>query len=837
MQPSPHARRLSHDTSSERSTTKAATGKGGYGAWLEEKMSSLGYMKGEAVLSSKKAAPPPPPPTDPFPPPQQKTLKPSLSLSTSPLSPTFNASQSLSSPHSRYFPGAPAPLYPFRKKVAGLPSRSLSATSAQQVPFPALFVPPSRALPASKGGRHPHPYYHSRTAPLPAHGGSARAPPQVGLPPLHPSAQAAAPPLLPDNRDAPRPSLDDDDASTDADADADADPMEVDSACETSTPPPEASTSLAEESADTRPPSRERLSQGAGSRGEKLTLTWCTVSGRFLSPQQAAGAPGKNLVDIDFEPDQWSPVVFDDEELVPYNSSARGGDSQTLRNRWLNWQLYSRFGAACPCGFHWVVGSSSGRVTDLDASGEAGLPGARGWKRPSIIRQHVVACPKIEKVDPLKKICCLMCEFKRSLLVHLPPSLLDNIFSRPDVVTLDNVCICKRLLPHTLAALCTVVDLNLPSHLALFVATLVRRPSLFASVEDLLLNNYEDDEWESGGYGQIEDALGGGERILPSWLPKVGIGLAQELLTRLPNLRGLAIGTPVLAPILECEEPISPVRSLLLSLPPSGEDDEPTAWPWTALANAAATFPSLTSLTLSGNEYSLPLTLVNVSPKAELPARACNFSTFNLVRCQHVGPDMRHLVAWFSHSLTRLEIRANHVYDRLMDDLALLPPSLVVINLELGFDCPDYCRTHGYPKLAANDAVLPLDLPSLHHLHLCGDILSAPSFAFLRSCPQLRCIRIGRHAQFTLEDLLSLSPAHNDRDEGVTLTVDLCACTDPSSWSTRRRPFWPKGFGYSDAKRLVEVAESVGFRLYGTVRCAVRQCTPEDGHDCPKWYR
>ncbi|BGP17512.1 hypothetical protein JCM10213_008246 [Rhodosporidiobolus nylandii] len=443
---------------------------------------------------------------------------------------------------------------------------------------------------------------------------------------------------------------------------------------------------------------------------------------------------------------------------------------------------------------------------------------------------------------------------RQTLFVHLPQSVLSQIFSYAGVLTNKNLALCKVLLPHTLGALFFEVRLLTLWQLAQFGASCAGQLLALDAVRTLHLGTASDWREIPGGGGQLERMVGkrrAGENVPydPDAL-LIGVGFVQDLLALLPKLRALRlIGEALVVEVLEqpylATGALSRVKSLGLCLL-AGEDydaDEAAG----ICRSLALHLPSLEQLCLDGNQGELPCDLLNLSPHVYLPPRSLDVQSLFFRQILAIHEECRTLFSSLTASLDVLDIETIHLYPNFMSDLALLPSSLTDLSLDCGIACPDYLsHRQEFPKLGE----IPLFLPNLEHLHLTGDVVSSATFDLLRQLPSLRCLLLAEHTQFSLSQILhavtllssrNISPVSHK--PAPILRVRICACP-PSSpkfassrQSSKHYPNWPREFGYSDAKRLIEAAGEAGVELSGTVLCAARSCKKDDGHVCPRWYK
>ncbi|GAA5839640.1 hypothetical protein JCM9279_006005 [Rhodotorula babjevae] len=278
----------------------------------------------------------------------------------------------------------------------------------------------------------------------------------------------------------------------------------------------------------------------------------------------------------------------------------------------------------------------------------------------------------------------------RCILPTLPPDLLLRIFRDHEAITLDNAIISRALLPHTLSALASGVDLLDIDTFTSFCLALRRRPYLVDAVERLQLvftsgffpdsDDDYDDESEysdldrikssggilksSGGDHWVVDPeresagqLGGSRRDLEARTDPVddelcfGPYLVQDLcrlLHRVTDLRVCGVQAYrdlFVAPFLE-ERPFPRLRTLALFARSRGVDDEVFAPQDAALFANLRLIPTLrTVLVESGEAVALADNALAVGGPAYLAPRSLALSELHLVDFGRIGPAARALLS------------------------------------------------------------------------------------------------------------------------------------------------------------------------------------------------
>ncbi|GAA5849329.1 hypothetical protein JCM8547_006516 [Rhodosporidiobolus lusitaniae] len=436
----------------------------------------------------------------------------------------------------------------------------------------------------------------------------------------------------------------------------------------------------------------------------------------------------------------------------------------------------------------------------------------------------------------------------------LPSAILRRIFAYEDVLSHGNFVIPKSLLPHTLAALCQDVVLQLPPHIAQFCTALVRQPHLAAEVQALSLLascscTNEERVWEEGirgeylakvkGMAEVEEENTEEEEV------HVTLAVLQDLLLPL-DLKYLGIaGTFLFVGLFTAEYlasgPLPFLRTLYLNLHFGGLWDDPESF--LLLANLRTSFPCLSRLSFHGSAPILFLNKLNVGP-GHISPRSWPLRQLNFDHCIALGPEVHTLLAACTSTLRRVTLQGLHAARDLLDGLIHLPPSVQELIVAIDKPCStieerdDLLSWPYNPKLEVS-----LFLPKLTFLELKGDCVSPSTFSSLATShlPSMRVLLLGVHADLHLPGLVSL--VRTPRDTGVPwglgLYIDTCGCKSPLPAPVSRRhkdycPQWPPHFGMKEAKVLMQVCREENVFMSGSVRCAMWNC--RDSHACTKEY-
>ncbi|BGP17527.1 hypothetical protein JCM10213_008260 [Rhodosporidiobolus nylandii] len=447
---------------------------------------------------------------------------------------------------------------------------------------------------------------------------------------------------------------------------------------------------------------------------------------------------------------------------------------------------------------------------------------------------------------------------EESILLHLPPAILNCIFT-PTNVTYSNFAICRALLPCTLRALYRIPRISGQGHFKQFLAAVICRPQLCESVNQLVVavpvpscklqfDTFEDDApGELVRLAEQAQRVKGSKRYSPAQL-RVSLGLVREVFLRFTRahcfaLAGRAFFSPLLLALVPHIDSLPHLSYLRLDL----VDREVWSCPAddVLFQHLLLGFPCLSKLYLGTNTSpQLPVSVLNLPSCTALPPRASLLRHITLAEMAWLGPELRHFFTCLSPTLTHLTVKSVAVHPGLASDLAFLPVSLKALTLQVGDECPGYERSErAIPKLGS---VLER-FQDLTYLSLGGDIVSPGTFVALSALPRLEFVALQEHTHYTLHDLSRLVVAleipvleQDDHFSPLTgLALDICSCPPPGSNALARRrcltaptPRWPRGFGPAEAEVLLDAAEIDGIGVIGTVLCALRECEKDDEHEC-----
>lgn len=237
--------------------------------------------------------------------------------------------------------------------------------------------------------------------------------------------------------------------------------------------------------------------------------------------------------------------------------------------------------------------------------------------------------------------------------------------------------------------------------------------------------------------------------------------------------------------------------------------------------------PSLDLVGFGRNYTGMPLSLDNTLPRYRLEPRSWTLTTVTFDEMSEVGPSIKHLFASLKPGFKRLRIEALRCYDGLARDMALVPSTVEIVDINFGSRCWIY---DGGPIPSFDNVFTPARFPHLKHLHIGGPLLDATHIPSLGDLPTLKCLALGFHLPLSGAALLSLL------EKGSLpikhLALQICACPDPTRRKARPRPRWHAEFGSADARTVWRAAERAGVEIDGSITCAIKKCDLADGHAC-----
>jgi len=489
-------------------------------------------------------------------------------------------------------------------------------------------------------------------------------------------------------------------------------------------------------------------------------------------------------------------------------------------------------------------------------------------------------------------------------LVRLPPSILRLIFADigdhgPGALTL-----CRVLHDYFLHAVYASVTFDTPRRIKAFVRTLQHRPEFArfdtaatfyqsAADEEASLPERDRDVSDPGPSSGPRDGLPRAPAPLLLALPparadpspslaaeqkdeddiSVDFGLLSVLLFCMPNVIILGVFGGKLASALFAPELVASSRyprftHLVVTV---DHDDPVDVLP--TLGRDLSRLTHLSHVALMGFDRHMPVATLNLGA-AYLPPRSMHLDSFDLTNCMDLRPEVRHLFQALAPGLASFNLATSWAYPALVDDLALLPPTVSTMLVAAGlYACgtPDDVKAmKGFPDVFAYTANMrkhepdifsrpftsALSLPpALTSLKLQGDIVSADTFPLLLDLPDLRTLHLGAHTQFRTPDLITF--LHSSRTL-TTLGLDVCACAPapsasasaarrarplkakakaPSTGPPAPKPVWRDGFREEDAQVVVRMCGGRGIAVEGSVVCATRSAGAERAHECRGWCR
>lgn len=226
-------------------------------------------------------------------------------------------------------------------------------------------------------------------------------------------------------------------------------------------------------------------------------------------------------------------------------------------------------------------------------------------------------------------------------------------------------------------------------------------------------------------------------------------------------------------------------------------------------------------------DTSMGLDLLNLGPPCRLEPRSWALAHVTLNRMLHVGPEARHLFASLKPGLKTLKIHTMSCYGGLADDMALLPPTIEMLNLNFGRACHSY---DGGPVPSFDKVLIPLFFPRLKRLSISGPLLDSWAIPSLADLPELDHLCVGYH--IPLSDTILLAFLARRPPTLSHLGLNVCACPDVEHGSSSRLPRWHANFSAVEAHAVIREAEKVGVHVCGNITCALMRCDRRDGHLC-----
>ncbi|BGP17482.1 hypothetical protein JCM10213_004422 [Rhodosporidiobolus nylandii] len=424
----------------------------------------------------------------------------------------------------------------------------------------------------------------------------------------------------------------------------------------------------------------------------------------------------------------------------------------------------------------------------------------------------------------------------RCYLIHLPPAVLQQIL-RGVPLSPSQVPLSKALLPHTLEALFYDVQLFSRESLVQFCAALNKRPELEGKIREFGLSSRDDDD-EGDSEPDTDDEMGS-EEELSGGMRRIGLGspaqranipLLKSLFRRLVNLKeltlcGKAYYKPILSRAFLEDGLFTRVSTVAISLNKQEDlEEEDDA----KLCRDLSLLPALKHVEIWGGGEEAPCDLLNLSFDVALAPRSWSLESFKMRQKPFIGVEARNLWRSFLPGFTHLKIEANGCYADFAEDLALLPPTLVGLDLNFGMSCT-YDTAGPLPVL---DTVI-LSFPSLKHLHLGGNLLTPAIFPNIQRLTSLVCVLFDYHCALTGDGMLPLIEGPNRLPRLSALGMHICQC--PRNGGTIPLPRWLPALKRPEAQRIVAAAKRAGIRVGGNLLCATRDCDPHDGkHNCAR---
>ncbi|KPV74423.1 uncharacterized protein RHOBADRAFT_54249 [Rhodotorula graminis WP1] len=365
---------------------------------------------------------------------------------------------------------------------------------------------------------------------------------------------------------------------------------------------------------------------------------------------------------------------------------------------------------------------------------------------------------------------------KSCRLVRLPTSVVRLIFSHLEDLPLDQICICRALHPFLLDRLYSLVGLSTVRKIRSFASALAHHPErarlvitlrlyekAFTSGKDTVIDLQCGDK----GAGQLHDFA-----TAPSCEDVIGIGLLKDIICRLPVVHLLVIWGDQLASHLFSPDTVAQpnfprLRHLFIVCEVNPHNaSAPDLW------RHLGSLSSLDLLIVHHLNSSAAGDVLNLDTATHVAPRSILVKHLIVKKALSLGPGFRRILQSLAVGLREVEIDGWVVYPSLLDDLALLPPTVERLEISLGqAGCapPDTAADVAFRKgmsimdRARRDdlglSTRPLStslasLPNLVTVILQGDIVSSATFEYLADLEHLKWLRLGTHTRFSTDDVV-----------------------------------------------------------------------------------
>ncbi|GJN90136.1 hypothetical protein Rhopal_003135-T1 [Rhodotorula paludigena] len=379
----------------------------------------------------------------------------------------------------------------------------------------------------------------------------------------------------------------------------------------------------------------------------------------------------------------------------------------------------------------------------------------------------------------------------------LPLAVLFKIFMYKGVLTPANLAISRTLFPVALVVFYRDVELTSRAAIERFGTSLRSRSDVLPAVRHLVLRDGLTHLMGVDEAGlRVSTQVGSSLNALRATLESV-----KDVFRKMSRLKALSLDGYVFCEVLlarqflEADAPWPRLVQLEVSSGLSLRGDVAPD-----LCHNLLYLPTVRKLLFVGVAMTMYTSLLNFDPSVHLPARSLGILHLEFSECFNVFADVRIFFQALS-SVRVIVFDGWTFYPNFVQDLALLPPTLLVLGIYVG---ARYCHSTttdmplGFrdsirmsadekrlvasqaPKLAA----VNWHFPQLDTLTLDGPVITPDTFDLVRTLPRLRLLRLGAHAPFDVRRLLVFladPPA-----QLVCLSLDLCECETPADRALAR---------------------------------------------------
>lgn len=339
----------------------------------------------------------------------------------------------------------------------------------------------------------------------------------------------------------------------------------------------------------------------------------------------------------------------------------------------------------------------------------------------------------------------------------------------------------------------------------------------------------------------------------------IGVGLFKDILLRLRNLNALAVnGGQLASRLFSAELTAEPEYPRLSEIWVSAYCGETvgTRELSPALCRDLSHLPTLKALSLVGLSGWMPANLLNMNATDYLPPRSLRLKSI-CINGISLKIEIRLLFQALADGLRYVQLESEIAWASIMEDLALIPPSVEHLKLSLGLGA---CENNSskYSKMAHKRFLMAelnpgrlisaTSLPAaLRDLSLQGDLVGPETFDVLLALPSLDTLALGSHTRFSSSDLIAFIESSPSL-KGLIVNVCQCAVArggiTGGGASARRnkrtpdspKPVWRDGFRLDDAQAVFLACQEKKIGIGGTIVCASKLLPRGvEGHDCRGW--